>query len=119
MQQAILYNYNFKKTIMTVQFNTDKNLTLHEEFRDKLNDLLSDELSRFSENITRVEVHLSDINGHKAGQNDKRCMLEARVEGRPPIAVTAEEDTYELSVSAAIDKLQSSLETIQGRMTNH
>ena len=103
---------------MTIQFNTDKNLTLHEEFRDKLNDLLTDELSRFSENITRVEVHLADVNGHKDGLNDKRCLLEARVEGRPPIAVTAEEDTYELSVSAAVDKLKSSLETILGRLKN-
>ena len=52
-----------------------------------------------------MEVHLSDMNGHKDGLNDKRCLLEARVEGRPPIAVTAEEDSYELSVSAAIEKL--------------
>ena len=103
---------------MTIQFNTDKNLTLHEEFRDKLNDLLSEELSRFSEYITRIEVHLSDLNGHKDGQNDKRCMLEARVEGRPPIAVSAGDDTYELSVSAAIDKLKSSLDTILGRIKN-
>ena len=104
---------------MTIQFNTDKNLTLHEEFRDKLSDLIIDELNRFSENITRVEVHLADVNGHKNGQNDKRCLLETRIEGRPPIAVTAEEDTYELAVSAALDKLKSSLDTILGRLKNH
>ncbi len=101
---------------MTIQFNTDNNLTLHQEFRDKLNDILSEELNRYSENITRVEVHLSDLNGHKDGLNDKRCMLEARVEDRQPIAVSAEGDTYELSVYEAVDKLKSSLETIQGRM---
>jgi hypothetical protein len=76
-----------KKAIMTIQFNADNNLTIHEEFRDKLKDQLSDELNRFSEHITRLEVHFSDQNGNKEGQNDKRCMLEARVEGRKRIVV--------------------------------
>jgi hypothetical protein len=33
-------------------------------------------------------VHLGDENGHKRGGNDKRCMMDARLDGRPPIAVT-------------------------------
>jgi ribosome-associated translation inhibitor RaiA len=103
---------------MTIQFNADRNLTIHEEFRDKLNDLLTEELSRFSEHITRVEVHLSDENGHKQGQHDKKCLLAAKVEGRPPIAVTAAANNYELAVDAAIDKLISSLDTIFGRLNN-
>ena len=104
---------------MTIQFNADNNLTIHEEFRDKLKDLLTEELSRFSEHITRLEVHLSDENGHKQGQNDKKCMLEVRVEGRPPIAVKAGANNYELAVDAAIDKLKSSLDTIFDRLNNH
>lgn len=104
---------------MTIQFNADNNLTIHEEFRDKLKDLLTDELSRFSENITRLKVHLSDENGHKQGQNDKKCLLEARVEGRPPIAVTAEANNYELAVDAAVEKLKSSLDTVFDRLNNH
>ena len=103
---------------MTIQFNADNNLTIHAEFRDKLNDLLTDELSRFSENITRLVVHLSDENGHKHGQNDKKCLLEARVEGRPPVAVTAAANNYEVAVDAAVDKLTSSLDSIFGRLSN-
>lgn len=104
---------------MTIQFNADNNLTIHEEFRDKLQDLLSEELSRFSEHITRLEVHLSDENGHKHGQNDKKCLLEARVEGRPPIAVSAGANNYEIAVDDAVDKLKSSLDTIFGRLGKH
>ena len=104
---------------MTIQFNADNNLTIHEEFRDKLKDLLTDELSRFSEHITRLEVHLSDENSHKQGQNDKKCLLEARVEGRPPIAVKAGAKNYELAVDAAVDKLKSSLDKIFDRMNHH
>ena len=104
---------------MTIQFNTDKNLTVHKDFGGKLNDVLTNKLSRFSEHITRLEVHLSDENGHKNGQNDKKCLLEARVEGRPPVAVTASAENYEMAVDAAIDKIKSSLDTIFGRMQNH
>ena len=102
---------------MTIQINTDKNLTVHESFGAKLHNLLSEELSRYSENITRLEVHLSDENGHKDGQNDKRCMIEARLEGRQPIAVKDLANTHDLAVSGAIEKLKSSLEKIMGRLT--
>lgn len=104
---------------MTIQLNTDKNLSIHESFGGALEDLLTRELSRFSEDITRLEVHLSDENGGKDGQNDNRCMIEARLEGRQPIAVTANADTLEQSVAEAIDKLKNSLDTILGRLSNH
>ena len=104
---------------MTIQFNADNNLTVHEGFREKLDDLLKEELSRFSEHITRVEVHLSDENGHKPGQNDKKCLLEARVERRKPLVVTANADTYELAVNGAADKLKATLDTMFSKMQNH
>lgn len=104
---------------MTIQFNTDKNLTLHDDFNNKLSIHLSEKLNRFTEHITRLEVHLSDENGHKNGQNDKKCLLEARVEGKPPVVVSAAAQNYELAVDAAVTKLKSSLDTIFGRMQNH
>ncbi len=104
---------------MIIQLNTDKSLNLHEAFGTKLEDLLTEELSRFRRHITRLEVHLSDVNGSKKGINDKRCLLEARLEGRQPIAVTSLGNTYELAVSSAIDKLTTSLDTIVGRMSHH
>ena len=54
---------------MTIQLNSDNNLTLHEAFRTQLNTLLSEELSRFSGHITRLEAHFSDENGHKDSSN--------------------------------------------------
>ncbi|MEO7266309.1 MAG: HPF/RaiA family ribosome-associated protein [Ferruginibacter sp.] len=104
---------------MTIQLNTDKNVSVHEAFGNKLEDLLSGELSRFSEHITRLEVHLSDENNSKEGINDKRCLLEARLEGRQPIAVTGHANTYELAVDSAIDKLKSALDTILGRLKHY
>jgi len=104
---------------MTIQFNTDSNITLGEKLRVPLISLISEELSRFSHQITRVEVHLSDENGPKEGQNDKRCLIEARLEGMKPIAVTNNANTHELAVEGAVEKLKTTLETILGRLRNH
>ncbi len=104
---------------MTIQFNTDKNVTGREEFTTPLVTLVSEELNRFSSQITRVEIHLSDENGKKEGQNDKRCLMEARLEGMKPIAVTNNADNTEQAVKGALDKLKTSLETILGRLSNH
>ena len=100
---------------MKIQFNTDSNISGNEKLSDYLTATIADELVLFSEHITRVEVHLSDENGGKKGQNDKRCMLEARLEKREPIAVTSHANTVEGSVSDALDKLVSALDSIVGK----
>ncbi|MCF8243579.1 MAG: HPF/RaiA family ribosome-associated protein [Saprospiraceae bacterium] len=104
---------------MTIQFNTDRNVAGKEVVTAPLTDLIADGLSRFSHQISRVEVHLSDENSHKDGQNDKRCMLEARLEGMGPIAVTNFANTRDQAVEGAIVKLISTLEKTLGRLANH
>lgn len=104
---------------MTIQFNADNNLTVHEGFSEKLKEQLTDELSRFSENITRIEVYLSDENGDKNGVNDKKCLLEARVERRKPFVVSDYANTYEQALSGATGKLKKMLDGIFDRLENH
>ena len=104
---------------MKIQFNTDKNVTGSEELKTSMKALISEDLSRYSDQITRLEVHLSDEDGDKHGQNDKRCIIEARLEGIQPIAVTNHANTHEQAVTGAVDKLRSSLNTIRGRLRNH
>ncbi len=104
---------------MKILFNTDNNIIVSKELRTPFISLISEELSRFSHQITRVEVHLSDENGDKEGLNDKRCTIEARLEGMKPIAVTNHANTHEQAVEGAIDKLKTSLDTIIGRLRNH
>ncbi|MBK7713771.1 MAG: HPF/RaiA family ribosome-associated protein [Bacteroidales bacterium] len=103
---------------MTIQFNTDKNIAASEEFKAPLIIMISEGLSRFSQHITRLEVHLSDENGPKNGVNDKRCMIEARPEGMQPVAVTFHSDSYEQAVEGAIEMLLTSLDTIVRRSQN-
>src|ERR1700749_5181621 len=104
---------------MTIQFNTDKSLTMHEAFGAELKQQLEKDLSHFSEHITRLELHLSDENESKQGIDDKRCLMEARIANRQPVAVTADGNTHEQSVKAATDKLKHALDTIFGKMKQH
>lgn len=105
---------------MTIQLNADNNLNIHESFGEKLREMITKKLdARFGEYITRIEVHLSDENADKPGENDKKCIIEARLAGRNPIAVTGNGDTHETSTRAAIEKLVAALDTSIGRLKNH
>jgi hypothetical protein len=104
---------------MKIQFNTDKTISGNEKDQYYFTSLIEEGLKIFESHITRIEVHLSDENGKKEGLSDMRCLLETRMEGRQPLAVSCQADTVELAMSGAIDKLTASLETIIGRMQNH
>lgn len=67
---------------MTIQFNTDKTISGSVGDTAPFIAQITDELSRFSSHITRIELHLSDENGNKDGLNDIRCLIEARLEGK-------------------------------------
>jgi ribosome-associated translation inhibitor RaiA len=111
---------DFIKNIeMQIQINTDKNVTGSKELIASSTALISEELSRFSQQITRVEVHLSDEDGSKDGDNDMRCMIEARLAGMNPVAVTNQANTHERALDGAIDKLKTSLEKITGRLKDY
>ena len=100
---------------MQIQINTDHNIDGHEALAAQVSEVVESALSLVSDHITRVEVHLSDENGDKRGQSDKRCMLEARMEGRQPIAVTHQAATLVQAVDGAADKLTRLIESTLGR----
>lgn len=104
---------------MKVQINTDKTINWDARHLEHFTSLIEAELERFSSHITTIVTHLSDENGKKEGINDIRCLLEARIEGRQPVAVTCLADTVPNAVSGAIDKLKSSLDSIIGKMQKH
>ena len=97
---------------MQVQINTDRNIEGHEALAAQVSGVVESALSRFSDSITRVEVHLSDENSDKKGGNDNmRCVMEARLEGRQPIAVTQQAATLDEAVDGAADKLHRLIES--------
>jgi ribosome-associated translation inhibitor RaiA len=99
-----------------VQIHTDPNISSSQELTAQVEALVSSTLERFSERISRVQVHLGDENGHKNGSNDKRCMMEARIDGRPPIAVTQQAATLDQAMDGAAEKLERSIDSMLGRL---
>ena len=100
---------------MQVQINTGHNIEGNEALAAQVRGIVKSALSRISEHITRVEVHLSDESSHKNTQNDKRCMMEARLEGRQPIAVTHQAEALDQAVEGATEKLVRLIESTLGR----
>jgi hypothetical protein len=100
---------------MHIQVNTDHNIEVHEALAAHLRSTVEVALNRFSDHITRVEMHLSDANADKSGQTDKHCLLEARIKGRQPIAVTYEAVSLGQAVEGAAGKLVRAIESALGR----
>jgi ribosome-associated translation inhibitor RaiA len=103
---------------MTVQINTDSNIEGNEALVVKINGVVESALDRNIENIkriTRIEVHLSDEDAGKSGQNDKRCMMEARLEGVQPTGVTHRASPLDNAVDGAAGKLARLIEGTVGR----
>ncbi|MET6991800.1 HPF/RaiA family ribosome-associated protein [Sediminicola arcticus] len=104
---------------MTIQINTDKTISGEKRSEDYFTSLIAEALQRFDSHITRIEVHLKDENGKKDGINDISCLIEARLEGRQPIAITNQADSVDLAVTGAIDKIKTAVESIIGKMQKH
>jgi hypothetical protein len=104
---------------MKIQLNTSAPIDGTEALAARVGATVEQALGRFAEHITRVEVHLSDENGGKGGPQDHRCMLEARLEGRPPVAVTDHAATLEQAVLGAAKKLAHLLDSTLGRLREH
>ena len=100
---------------MQIQINTDHHIEGHEALAAWATSEVKTTLGRHSGHITRVEVHLSDENGHKSGTNDKRCVMEARVEGRQPLVVTHHAETLYPAITGAADKLTRLIDSTLGR----
>jgi|SRR5690554_264491 len=101
---------------MTIQFNTDSNISGNQGLQENLSERLTHALKKYGDRITRLEVHLSDENSSKIGENDKRCMLEARVADIKPVAVTNFDNSIDQAVTGAIAKLTAALDSTLGKM---
>ncbi|MEO8403387.1 MAG: ribosomal subunit interface protein [Chitinophagaceae bacterium] len=104
---------------MTIQINSDNNIKGSEGMISTFESVISTALDRYSGQLTRIEAHFSDENSHKSGQLDKKCLLEARLEGMQPLAVTNHGNTLDQALRGAIDKIKTSIDTAIGRLRNH
>jgi ribosome-associated translation inhibitor RaiA len=101
---------------MQININADKTIDRHAGLDDHVQTVVSNALHRFGEQITRVEVHLSDNLGQKSADGDNRCLMEARVTGYQPIAVSDHAATLHQAIGGAADKLKRAIDSALGRL---
>lgn len=103
---------------MHVQFNTDESIDGREALARHAEDVVRGTLARFGSDLTRVEIHLSDVNGDKAGEADKRCLMEGRIAGRQPIAVSEQAGSLHQAIDGAAQKLKRALDSTLGKRSD-
>ncbi|BBK37608.1 ribosomal subunit interface protein [Allostella sp. ATCC 35155] len=101
---------------MQIQVNTDESIEGRDALTADVEATVTATLGQFRDHLTRVEVHISDENAGKSGQNDKRCMMEARPEHQKPVAVTHKAATVDEACAGAAKKLRSLLQTHFGKL---
>jgi ribosome-associated translation inhibitor RaiA len=101
---------------MQILVNSDNHIKGGESAAERVQAIVEGAVDRFQTRITRIEVHLSDTNGPKHGEREKRTVIEARVAGLRPIAVSHEAPTLLEAIEGAADKLTRALEHTLGRL---
>lgn len=100
---------------MKIQVNTGENVQGSEDLIRLVQEKVENAVAHFGDSITRVEAHISDENADKGGK-DKRCLLEARLKGLKPIAVTHQAPTLQFAVDGATEKLKAAIGSTLGRL---
>ncbi len=101
---------------MQVIVNTDRNIDSTERVAGGLETIVEESLARYSERLTRVEVHLSDGSAGRSSTDDIKCTLEARPAGGTPVVVTQNGTAVEEALSGALHKMKSLLDTHFGKL---
>ena len=104
---------------MQIQVDTSKGIGNKEALARWADAELTEKLNRFRDDITRVEIYLSDEKGDKGGTNALHCSMQARLGHHQLITVNHHGATQDEAFRGALTKLLGSLETTLGRLKNH
>lgn len=105
---------------MKIQVNTDRTITGDESLEERVCKILEHNLSRFADQITRIEVHLNEDRSTEHREvMETHCMLEIRQAGQQPVAVSDAAPTLDQAVTAAARKMLGLLESDRGRRSRH
>lgn len=105
---------------MQIRISTDNHIEGSDRMENYFGEVLQTTLQRFDDKITGLEVHLTgEKSAESNGIDDKRCVIEARVNGLAPQAVTHHADTVEHAIKGAADKMKKLLEHTFDKMRTH
>jgi len=105
---------------MQIQISTDNHIEGSDRMENYFSEVLHTALKRYEDKITGLEVHITEEkNSEKGTLADKRCLIEARVNGLAPQAVTHHAPTTELAIKGAADKMKHLLEHTFDKIRTH
>lgn len=104
---------------MQVQVNTSNGLENKEALERWADTEIRQSLHRFGDDLTRVEIHLSDEAHGVAHGGDKRCLMEARLAHHQPLVVTQHALDMDAAFRGASDKLKRLIDSKLGREGDH
>lgn len=100
---------------MHIQFNSDSSIQGTDNLFEGIRPDVEKTLDRFRDQITRLEIHIGDVNAAKGGGDDIHAVVEVRQEGKQPIAFTNEGPNPRLAIIGAAEKAKRALESEAGK----
>ena len=104
---------------MHIQVNSNNSIDLNEDLIRSVIQTVEPQLSRFSRELTGVDVYLNDTNADKGGARDKYCLIEARVPGIDRLAARDEAPDILLAAKRCSQKLSRVLNHRLGKVRDH
>lgn len=102
---------------MQVQVNSSNGIENRDALERWTSEYVGEQLARFANDLTAIEVHLADENqAAKGGVLDTRCTMEARITGHEPVAVKNHAADVNLAIRGATEKLARALEHTFGKL---
>ncbi|WP_397544456.1 HPF/RaiA family ribosome-associated protein [Roseovarius salis] len=101
---------------MQFQLNTDANIEGDDRLAEVAEQTVASALGHLTDRLSRIEVHLADVNAAKGGTDDIRCTIEARPEGMQPQTVTHHDATVEAALRGGARKIRSLLDSEFGKL---
>ena len=105
---------------MQVLFSSDASVAAPQAMAQHVEKVVKDALGRFGEQVTRVEAHLTDNNGHQRSHPEEiQCTLEARLVGLEPVVVKDHAGSAHQAIQGAVGKLQRAVGAVLGKHDAH
>lgn len=102
---------------MQVQVHADDTIQGGDSLSQWAQEEINTRLARLKDSVQRVDVYLTGVDALKStGGPGKRCVLETRPAGRPPVAVNAEAEKVGEAFSAAVEKLLRAIDADLGKL---
>ncbi len=102
---------------MQFQLNTDSSIQGNTGLAETAESIVTTAVGHLAGRLTRIEMHLVDVNAGKGGADDIQCTIQARPEGMQPQTVKHSDANEDAAIRGGAKKLRSLLESEFGKLS--